>query len=408
MLNRRPLLLLALLAVLGGFGYGLVQLFKLRFASGDNYPAYSSLRGDPLGCRVYFESLEQLSDSQPRRFTQSIGNLPEGKGATLFVFGLPWSEMSAEEDEYKALESFVRGGGRLVVTLYPELKKPHFFTSGFGTNGPAFKNPLLDDEHRHPPVNLREKWGFGYEFVPGARENFVLTPVVARRIQSAPLPETLSWHSALVLTNLDFTWRILYARGTDPVMIEKQHGNGSIVVATDSYFVSNEALRQERAADLLAWLAGGSREILFDETHLGVQERPGVATLFRRYQLHGGVIALLALAALFIWKSSVSFIPRTNELATTPILGRESAAGFENLLRRSIAPKDLLQTSLDEWHKSAPLDQRATDPRREKIRAVVDAYNAQEKPNVVETYREIAGILNRKKLWNEPSTTTYH
>ena len=54
------MLFLALIVLLGVFGYGLVQLFKLRFAAGDVYPTYSSLRGDPLGCRVYFDSLEQL------------------------------------------------------------------------------------------------------------------------------------------------------------------------------------------------------------------------------------------------------------------------------------------------------------------------------------------------------------
>lgn len=398
MLNRRAILFLALLVLLGAFGYGLVNLFKLRFAAGDVYPPYSSLRGDPLGVRVYFESLDGLGSERARRFIQSIEKLPEGRGVTLFIFGLPWSEMSAETDEYKALESFVRGGGRLVVTLYPELAKPRFFTSGLGTNRPAFKNPLLNDERRHPPINLRQKWGFGYEYIPTARDtSMLLSPVVATRIQPGPLPQSLSWHSALVFTNLDFPWRVIYARGTDPVMIERPHGSGSIVLATDSYFVSNEAMRKERAADLLAWLAGGSGEILFDETHLGVQESPGVATLFRRYQLHSGIIALLALAALFIWKSSVSFIPRANEsLAAAPVLGRESAAGFENLLRRSVAPKDLLQTSLDEWHKSSRLDARSTEPRREKIRAVVEAYNAQGKPNVVETYREIVGILNKK------------
>ena len=40
-------------------------------------------------------------------------------------------------------------------------------TSGLGTNRPAFKNPLLDDERRHPPINLREKWRFGYEYAWG-------------------------------------------------------------------------------------------------------------------------------------------------------------------------------------------------------------------------------------------------
>jgi hypothetical protein len=56
----------------------------------------------------------------------------------------------------------------------------------------------------------------------------------------------------------------------------------------------------------------------------------------------------------------------------------------------------LLQVSLDEWHKAARLDARCTPGRRERIRAVVKAFNEAEKPNVVETYREIARILNRK------------
>ncbi len=180
-------------------------------------------------------------------------------------------------------------------------------------------------------------------------------------------------------------------------MVERSLGNGSIVVATDSYFVSNEALREERAADLLAWLPGGSDLILFDETHLGVQEQPGMATLMRRYRLHGGLLALVALGALFIWKSSVSFEPRTDEpKLTEPMLGRDSATGLENLLRRSITPKDLLQTSLDEWHKSISLDSRANTVRREKIRSILEAHNAREKPNALETYRQIARILNQQ------------
>ena len=399
MLNRRAMLILALLVVLVAFGYGLVKLFNLRFAAGDVYPHYSSLRGDPLGCRVYFESLVQIENVKTRRFLQSIEKLPEGRGTALFVFGLPWSEMSAEPDEYKALEDFVRRGGRLVVTLYPELGKPRFFTSGLGTNRAAFKRPGRPrDEDQPPPVSLREKWGFGYDYIPTTRDGRLLSPVVATRIQPGPFPTNMTWHSALVFTNLDSAWRVIYARNNDPVMIEREHGVGSIVLATDSYFVSNEAMRNERTADLLAWLPGESHEILFDETHLGVQENPGIATLARRYGLHGGAIALLGLAALFVWKSSVSFLPRTDDsLSTAPVLGRESAAGFENLLRRGIAPKNLLQTALDEWHKSSRLDGRVTQPRREKIRAIVEKFNAEEKPNVVDTYREIAGILNRKK-----------
>ena len=398
MLNRRALLVFALFVLLAGFGYGLLQLFQLRFAAGDVYPHYSSLRADPLGCKIYYDSLAQLTAARVHRQIGDINKLPDGRDTTLFIFGLPWNELDADPDEFKTLDNFVRDGGRIVVTIHPELGLPRGFSSALMTNRAAFKNPLREDETERDSVKLGRKWGFSLGYIPTSRDGRLFAPVAATLLQPALLPTNLLWRSALVITNLDLTWRVHYARGTDPVMVERAIGQGSIVLATDSFFTSNEAMQKERHTDLLTWLAGGSREILFDETHLGVQEQPGLATLARRYKLHGGVLALLALAALFLWKNSVSFVPRDRESSlTAPVTGRESAAGFVNLLRRSITPKDLLQTSLNEWHKSTRLDGRSTAPRREKIRAVVETYNAAEKPNVVEAYREIADILNRKK-----------
>ena len=398
MLNRRALLRLALFGLLAAFGYGLLQLFQLRFAAGDVYPHYSSLRADPLGGKIYYDSLAQLSAARVHRHMGDLNQLPDGRDTTLFIFGLAWNELDAQPDEFKTLDAFMRNGGRIVITIYPELNKPRFFSSALMTNRAAFKNPLLDKEAKRDPVKLGQKWGFSLGYIPTSREGRLFAPVPATRVQPALLPTNLRWHSALVMTNLDFSWRVLYARGTDPVMAERPIGKGSLVLATDSFFTSNEAMQKERHADLLTWLVGSSREILFDETHLGVQEQPGVATLARRYKLHGGVIALLTLAALFLWKNSASFIPRRAESPlTAPVTGRESAAGFVNLLRRSIAPKDLLQTSLNEWHKSTRLDARSTAPRRERIRAVVEAYNAAVKPNALNAYRAIAEILNRKK-----------
>ena len=49
--------MLLALAVAALFVAGLIQLFLLRFKAGDVYPAYSSLRSDPLGTQVLFESL---------------------------------------------------------------------------------------------------------------------------------------------------------------------------------------------------------------------------------------------------------------------------------------------------------------------------------------------------------------
>jgi hypothetical protein len=68
------------------------------------------------------------------------------------------------------------------------------------------------------------------------------------------------------------------------VVVERQVGRGTIVMASDSYFLSNEALQRDRHADLLAWLVGSGTQVVFDEAHLGIVEKPGVATLMRKYR----------------------------------------------------------------------------------------------------------------------------
>src|SRR6185436_18671942 len=140
-----------------------------------------------------------------------------------------------------------------------------------------------------------------------------------------------------------------------PVVIERRLGPGHIVLCSDSYFASNEALRRERHPDLLAWVIGARGRVAFDETHLGVMERPGAATLAWKYRLHGLIAGILLLAALFVWKNSVSFVPPYDEAGEASgelVTGKDSASGFVNLLRRSISERDLLGICFDEWKKS--------------------------------------------------------
>jgi hypothetical protein len=394
MLNRRATLIALLFALAAAFGFGVVHLFKLRFASGDVYPEYSSLRADRLGTKVYFESLHHL-DTTARRNYRAPRHLPDGHDTTLFVFGLSWDELDADEAEYRKLDSFVRNGGRFVVTLYPQLGKPRFWGNRSATNVPAFKRG--SNPREHSAIDLAEKWGVKLEYMPVKQNRGAYETLTANALLPDPTPAAISWHSGLVFTNLSDEWKVIYARGTDPVMIERPLGSGTIVLATDSFFVSNEAMQKERHPALLAWLAGANHEILFDEVHLGVQETTGIAGLARRYRLHGGVVALLVLAALFIWKNAVSFVPGGEDANTvTEVRGRESAAGFVNLLRRSIRREQLLQTCLTEWHKSRSLDRRASPRKLERVRAAIEAQNASGGVNATETYNTISRILNEK------------
>ena len=172
----------------------------------------------------------------------------------------------------------------------------------------------MKNGHEEPLVTASLKptvgaWDFGFKRLPQGEEGDAYDPVNVTSRNEPELPESLSWHSGSYFTNLDPAWKVVYARQSAPVMVERKFGAGSVVFCTDSYFLSNEAMLKERHADLLAWVIGPSSRVMFDEAHLGIVEEPGVAMLMRKYRLHGLVAGLLLLAALFIWKNSSRFAP---------------------------------------------------------------------------------------------------
>ncbi len=178
-------------------------------------------------------------------------------------------------------------------------------------------------------------------------------------------------------------------------------GRGSIVLCADAYPFSNEAMRRERQPELLAWSVGMASQVIFDETHLGTANDPGIAALARRYRLHGLGTALLVLAGLFIWRSSVPFLPPAEERladeAAHQVAGKDAAEGFIHLLRRNVPPVDLLRVCLEQWNLTAA----ARPPARWKIEAmqkIVDEQNALDprRRDPVGTCRRFREILSQR------------
>jgi len=135
-------------------------------------------------------------------------------------------------------------------------------------------------------------------------------------------------------------------------------------------------MRKDRHADLLAWLFGSSRNVIFDEAHLGVAEAPGVATLIRKYHLQWFIAGLILLAGLFIWKNTVSLVPpHAENNAQDYVAGKDSASGFDNLLRRSIPTRDLLAVCFGEWKKSAAQTGKYSSVRIQQAEAAFHAEN---------------------------------
>lgn len=432
---RRPLLMLALALLLAAaFCAGVARLFALRYQSGDVYPPYSTLRTDPLGAKAIYDALGRIEGVETRRNFKQLKHVQPGRPVTLVYLGTArhsfWTEREVQD-----FQSLVFGGARAVFAFFPMEKEPenaderreryrqHEEKSKRlkeqkekdeaagdkadekkpeekAKNEETGKKKKEGDEEEDrklgivPFDEVAKRFGFGFGFPPKGE-----APPEHRRAAlveaGGKLEPEVTWHSALFFDKLSADWHPLYLSGTRPVVVERSYGRGSIVLASDSFLFSNEAQRKERQSKLLARVLGGPPLVIFDEEHLGVREEPGIVQLALRYRLHGVIAGLVLIAALFVWKNAVRFIPAYagNDRAGAEVIGRDASQGFNNLLHRAIKPGDLLVACVAEWRRAATRKEGAAGV--EEILAREQTRPARQR-NPVTAYREIARAIARR------------
>ncbi len=453
---RKPLLTLLLALLLaGGFAYGLVRLFMLRYEVGDIYPPYSSLRADPLGTRALAEALDDLPDVEMQRNFKPLPKLRAEHPVTLVYTGVPHRSVWTEP-ELAAFDSMVVTGSRAVFTFFPIASRPTAAEEKLDSEQertkkkekieqekPAARKKKSSEKKKPDEKKPDEKkpadkdskdtdkdgsekyfvdfntvakrWGFQFDYLPeekkpsprqpppgSARPAFESGLMHHEKRQAAliepggHLETDIQWHSALCFRDLKPQWKVLYVCGTMPVVIERKYGAGSIVLVADSFFVSNEAMSKERHPKLLARLFSGPSPVIFDEESRGLRDNPGIASLARKYRLHGFFAGLFLLALFFVWKNAVRFIPAYEpQFAESDVVaGKDSQEGFVNLLRRSIRPSIVFETCVAEWRKAFVKKPREM-AKVEEVWAEEQTRPARERDPVA-TYRAISRALVRK------------
>ncbi len=394
---RRNLALGGLLAITLLFLAGLTRLFSLRFADGDAYPPGSSRRADPRGMRALHDGLAALPGYTVRRNPDDLSRaFPDPSGHTLFLLGYAAEALrepipQARADAYDA---FARGGGRVVLALAYASVSEH--TNAWFRVGRRLRQGAPSEETAAART-LTELWGFKLEADTGAAVEALhdgTVPALAARIP---------WVGTRIFAELKDPWRVIYARDGGAVVMQRTLGRGSVVLLADDFLASNEALRHHRETALLTWLVGSNRQIVFDETHLGLTQDPGLASLVHRYHLGGAVLGLLVLAGLYLWQQSLPFIPRISGAEATdridgpaPVLGREAAAGFRNLVRRAVPPTELAPTLFERWCDTT--GRRGAADRRQDAQDILNLENARppKQRDPLRTYHQLADVLNPK------------
>ncbi len=396
--------IIAAVLILGLSGYALLHLLLMRYTAGDVYPKYSSLRTDPFGTKAIYESLEDCCDLKISRNFEEFYKIKDSTNSAIVFAGAGVPEDKIPATFLMDLESFMKNGGRLIVTYEPS----GFFEEAMLEAEEKQQKAKKDSEKKEPEkdsednendliqlISLSKRWGLEYEDSDwsGFRN--------ARLVAEEKLPKILTWHSPIYFDLTGQDWRVLYEQGGRTVLAERKFGKGSLVLASDSFFLSNEAMLRDRHPDLLAWLISSKKEVIFDEFHHGVTSNPGVAALARKYNLHGLAAGTLVIAVLFVWMSSTSLVPAYksgSELEKKAVAGKDSPSGLANLLRRSVPAQSIFSFCCSEWKKSSLRQKHIEEKKMKRVEEFIkqELAGSDRVKNPAASYNRISEILKER------------
>jgi len=322
------------------FTWGILHLLGVQFSAGDVYPDYSSLRTDPMGSKLLFDSLARMPGLTVTRSFLPFDYL-QPTHATVLVLATPPASLGKEEFR-DSLRKLAERGNRAVAAL----------SAAAGEDDGDLKT-------------LQNAWHV--------------------RIVSANGPHARGLYFADAKD-----WTVLDRAGEKLFAIERGFGSGQVVLYADSDpFANGSTIAMDRLAQVSAAI-GTNASVIFDEAHFGIVESGSVVGLARRYRMMGLALGLAICAALLLWRNASAFPLPTASPEPERLWGRTSFAGLVTLLRRHIPPRELAPVCWQEWLRT---NRNQVTPERAQ-RAAALAGAAADRP--LEAVREIQAVVHAK------------
>lgn len=340
-----------------GFVWGLYKLCNLRFEQGDIYPAYSSLRSDPLGTKGLYEALSCLPELQVTRNFLPIDQAQIAKPYTWFMIGM---STSLDSDYLHA----IRTGTRMVIAF------------------------------NYIKQNTAFELGLSIETIKDLPETYA-----NKRPSDLPLPDQFPWRDTTFIRPTHKDWQVIYSVQDKPVILERRMGQGSIVVLANSFLLSNEALVNQRQTALISWLCAQNVNLVFDETIHNIQASQGVMTLAKTYHLKGLAMGLLVLVGLFIWSRTPILTAPAHSHAKI-IQTHAMDSGLTSLLTYHLSPKKWLSICFQEWRKNLPAQPHLKHKLEPKFDALKRLSETDSLKQAVTQYNLMTDIITQKEPYD--------
>jgi hypothetical protein len=330
-----------------GFAAGVMYLFGVQFAAGDVYPEYSSLRSDPMGTKLLFDSLARLPGVTVARNYMPLDVL--GENGAVFLLGLSPGSFGEDDEGLQRIERLARNGHRVVAAMAPPSEYTDLMALALDR---AWHVKLgADSNHKH-----------------------------VHRLYFSEAKD----------------WNVLDRLGPKMLAIDRDFAKGSIVLFAESDDFTNGATVAADRLEMVSMAIGASSHVVFDEQHLGIAETGSFVGLARRFRLTGFVLGLAIGTALFLWRSASGFPPAASR-QDVPLAGRTSMAGLLTLLRRHIPAGEVAATCWQEWLNA---NRRKVPPERLK-RAAAIVKSQSRYP--LEAARELYAVLRVGQVLDVPT-----
>lgn len=335
-------------------GAALVYQLLAGGAFSSEAPAYSSVATEPGGTAALFGAYRRAGETVERGFqADDIGRQQAAATAAFVIAPDDWSD-----DLDAALDRFVRQGGWLVLVAPPWAVES--------------ASPMVAST-APPPLRAALGASVAIQDGPAPSGEAVAAELAAAVSDQLPadVPPLPVWQPRQTLV-LSRDWTPLFRRNGHVYMAMRSYGAGTVVLASEPGFLSNDALPRSAPA-LLAWLTGGRANVFVDETGHGLEHARGVLWLVARHRLQAALLLLLAGLSLFAWTLCASLeLPAAPPPPSAAVEAVESAqAGWVRLLERAVPTEHLLEQC---WRQFA----RRQPRRAQQIEAAITAAQAGE------------------------------
>lgn len=390
-------------AFLGAF----FMLLRERFAVGDIYSEYSTYRTDPRGSTAFYHAIDRLPNVGTERNIAPLRRLAGERRQTVFFNGIDPFGTTAAGSLEKEAERLAEDGSRVVLVFSARTEFSIAMREWLRAREAPDSEPpdpgakRADDESSHRWSAFGDELGIGLQLEETLRHELPLSVSLADESwEVRRYPEF--WLSGVYFEIVQEEWRVLLEIDERPVLVEREVGEGSIVVMSDAYWLSNEALFRHSRPELYAWMVGPGERVVFDETHLGTTRRVGIMWLLRQFGFTTGIVVLLTSGLLFIWKNLAAFPPREFvpwQRKGAYLSGRDAGKGLVNLLRQSIPRRKILAACWQQWKdsQSPALLERQGDVVSRIDRLVEAEGRSVSAERLAATYREIDELIHQQK-----------